>query len=339
MISTQRLTSVDAFDTPAPPVVNDAAPGRERAIWISVVILALVYVILFFSGTRFFVLKTAVLPIILAYGLVVRNRVAFMMDWLPLLSAIVLFDAIRGAIYAVIQRGYHTYYLEYVIKLEQAVFGTPALTLPLQDAVRSPALDLASVFTHASHFVFFLFFGLVLWQIRREHFWLYRRSLILLMLFGLMGYAVIPTVPPWLAARPHFAEVPPLAHISETIYTDYIPELYGTFSTNPVAAMPSLHVAFPLICAVVGWLAYGRVVGMILSLYSLFVMFAVIYLGEHYGVDVIAGAIVAGLAVVTARRLEAPTLSFAATIAVSILGIALTAAIVIGSRALPMATF
>jgi membrane-associated phospholipid phosphatase len=310
----------------------------ERATWIAIVALCGVYLALFLAGTRFLVLKTAVLPLILAYGLLVRHRAAFMADWLPLLAATILFDAVRGAIYTVIERGYIIYYVAYVVKLEEAVFGVAALPVPVQAALRSPALDTVTVLVHASHFMFFLLFGLVLWQVRREHFRVFRRSLVLLMLFGLIGYAVIPTAPPWLAARSTDL-MPALVFITEAQYTAVMPELYGTFATNPVAAMPSLHVAFPTVCAIVGWRAYGRRAGLLFSVYALLVAFSVVYLGEHYGVDVIAGLLVAVLAAELGRRMQPLGLSFQATMALSAAGVALTYLIAGMSGFLPPATF
>jgi membrane-associated phospholipid phosphatase len=297
-----------------------------RAIWISIVVLAVIYVVLFIGGIRFFVFKTAILPVILAYGLLVRQRAAFVMDWLPLLSATVLFDAIRGAIWIAIQRGYQSYYHEYVVTLEQAIFGVPAMPLPFQ-LLRTPALDDAAVMVHASHFAFFLLFGLILWHARREHFQLFRRALVFVMMFGLLGYAVIPTVPPWMAAEPGLGFIPPVAHVVQGIYTRYAHELYGSLDTNPVAAMPSLHVAIPVLCALVGWLAYGRRIGIALSVYALTVMFVVIYLGEHYAVDVIAGVIVAVVAVALARRMVSLSLSFRSAVLASAACLGLTVAI------------
>ena len=297
-----------------------------RAIWISIVVLAAIYVVLFISGIRFFVFKTAILPVILAYGLLVRQRAAFVMDWLPILSATVLFDAIRGAIWIAIQRGYQSYYHEYVVTLEHAIFGVPAMPVPFQ-LLRTPALDDAAVMIHASHFAFFLLFGLILWHARREHFQLFRRALVFVMMFGLLGYAVIPTVPPWMAAEPAIAFIPPVAHVVQGIYTRYAHELYGSLDTNPVAAMPSLHVAIPVLCALVGWRAYGRRIGIALSVYALIVMFVVIYLGEHYAVDVIAGVIVAVVAVALARRMVSLSLSFRSAVLASAACLGLTVAI------------
>ena len=323
------------------PLAEDSVPQPAplRAIWISAAILAVIYVALFLGGIRFFVFKTAVLPLLLAYAVLVRERATFIADWLPFLGATLLFDAIRGAIYILIQYGYHTYYLGYVIDLEQAVFGVPALTLPLQNAIRLPGFDLAAVMIHGSHFAFFLLFGLVLWHARREHFGYFRRSLVLVMALGLVGYAAIPTVPPWLAARPNFEMIPPILYITEIVYTHYVPEIYGAFSTNPVAAMPSLHAAFPAACAIVGWRAYGRRIGLALAAYATIVMFVVIYLGEHYAVDVVAGVAVAGIATAVASGTKSIGLSLRAAVMVGVLLVGLTTAIATLMPRIPLATF
>ncbi len=185
------------------------------------------------------------------------------------------------------------------------MFGVPAVSIPFQ-LLRTPVLDGAAVMVHASHFAFFLLFGLVLWHARREHFQIFGRALILVMLLGLLGYALIPTAPPWMAAEPNLRVIPPVTHITRGIYTRYAEELYGSVDTNPVAAMPSLHVAFPFLCALIGWRAYGRRIAAAVSVYALIVMFVVVYLGEHYAVDVIAGVLVAMLAAEVARRMPRP---------------------------------
>jgi len=327
--------------TPSVTVASPPAEPRSRharAIWISIAVVAAIYVALFVGGIRFFVLKTAVVPVILGYGVLVRNRAAFVMDWLPLLSATVLFDAARGAIYLVIQRGYQHIYVNYVIRLEEAMFGVPAMSIPFQ-TLRTPALDAIAVLLHSTHFGYFLFFGLILWHARPEHFRVFRRALIFVMLFGLVGYAVIPTAPPWIAALPEYGQLPPVPHVAEELYTHYASELYGAFATNPMAAMPSLHVAFPTMCALVGWQAYRRRTAIALSVYAVVIMLGVIYLGEHYAVDVVAGVLVAVAAMMAATKMAPVGLSFRATVIVSAIAIAATALLVQLARAVPARQF
>jgi membrane-associated phospholipid phosphatase len=265
-------------------------PDTNRAIQIGATLVAGVYVLLFASGFRFIAIKTALLPAVLICGLFARPRLMFLRDWVPLVAATLLFDAIRGLIWQMIRSRHIAYQVDYVIHLERALFGVSAVTIPLQ-TLRSTRLDQLAVLLHASHFLYFFIFGLVLWAAARDHFWLYRRTQILVMTYGLIGYAVIPTAPPWAAAE--LGRLPPLTRIAGDVYTHRIPELYGTFATNPVAAMPSLHVAFPIACALVGWRAFGPRIGIALALYALAVSVASIYLGEHYAVDALAGLVTA----------------------------------------------
>jgi membrane-associated phospholipid phosphatase len=73
--------------------------------------------------------------------------------------------------------------------------------------------------------------------------------------------------------------------------------------TNPVAAMPSLHSAVPWLMAIALW--KFRYVRWLALLYAASMSFAVVYLGEHYFVDALAGLISAGFAWLAARRLVA----------------------------------
>lgn len=302
------------------PERTERQAGMVLALGIA--ILVTLYVWLFVSGDRVFIRKTGVLPVFVLYGLLQRRRVAFLTDWLPLLTGTVLFDAMRGAIYLAEQYVSFPRFATYVIALERLVVWTPAAPLVLQQW-RTHALDLIAVFIHGSHFAFFLFFGLVLWHSRRAYFGQFRYALLLVMGLGLVGYALAPTVPPWMAFE-QLQILPPITHVAKYVYTSYSQELYGTFDSNPVAAMPSLHAAFPVTCALVGWQAYGRRVGIGLVLYSLAVMLAVVYLGEHYVVDLIAGAALAVAAVHISRRRVIEQWSFRQSLAISGSALALT---------------
>ena len=57
---------------------------------------------------------------------------------------------------------------------------------------------------------------------------------------------------------------------------------------NPVAAMPSLHAAFPLMLLLFFW-SSGRWVRLALGSYTLAMAFTLVYGGEHFVADVVAG--------------------------------------------------
>ena len=71
--------------------------------------------------------------------------------------------------------------------------------------------------------------------------------------------------------------------------------IYHFFYANKYAAMPSIHAAYPFLGALFaartfGWRALP------LFAYTCCVWFSVVYLGEHYVVDVIGGIILAAAA-------------------------------------------
>jgi membrane-associated phospholipid phosphatase len=64
---------------------------------------------------------------------------------------------------------------------------------------------------------------------------------------------------------------------------------HGQGLSNPVAAMPSLHAAFTLLVALFLWRSARWWWRIALALYPLAMGFTLMYFGEHYAVDVLAG--------------------------------------------------
>jgi hypothetical protein len=125
---------------------------------------------------------------------------------------------------------------------------------------------------------------------------------------GASVYWLAPTAPPWYASSAAAAgagEEPQVRRMmveyGELFWRDGWGSLYSVFGGNPLAAMPSLHFATSVMAALllaeVGYLA-----GAIGFSYALVLGFALVYLGEHYVVDLLAGAALAA----AVRRLERP---------------------------------
>lgn len=115
---------------------------------------------------------------------------------------------------------------------------------------------------------------------------------------GAVVYWAVPTAPPWwAAAEGHLDEIQERLPAVRRVMIEYGErfwgarwgDLYDVFGGNPLAAMPSMHFATSLMAArllsevgpiagAVGW-AYAATLGL-----------ALVYLGEHYAVDLIAGA-------------------------------------------------
>lgn len=75
---------------------------------------------------------------------------------------------------------------------------------------------------------------------------------------------------------------------------------HHSFEPNPVATIPSIHLG---VTALLAPLAASRKWRAIAAVYTAAMAFSLVYLGEHYVLDAVAGALAAGIAWVVARRL------------------------------------
>ncbi len=183
-----------------------------------------------------------------------------------------------------------------------------------------------------AHWLWFMVpHGSLLYIMLRHRFRFERSAVLTYAVFdiGAMVYWVLPTAPPWYAAahggrggdfrgRP-IAQAAPgggsreiavrrmMVEYGEFFWKDGWGPLYSVLGGNPLAAMPSLHFATSMMAAqllaetgpVAGALAWG---------YTATLGFALVYLGEHYVVDLLAGAALT-TAVHRAAPLATPALS------------------------------
>jgi membrane-associated phospholipid phosphatase len=132
---------------------------------------------------------------------------------------------------------------------------------------------------------------------------------------GCAIYFAVPTAPPWWSAEQGYIE--PVERVAEEVLEEDAralePEvrrimvdtgeqvwrrawepLYDKFNGNPWAAMPSLHFATSLMAAI-HLAEAGRIPGLIGWGYAATLGFALVYLGEHYVTDLVAGATLVAL--------------------------------------------
>ena len=112
---------------------------------------------------------------------------------------------------------------------------------------------------------------------------------------GAVFYWGIPTAPPWWASAKGLlpegeTEVRRMmVEFGPEFWGDLWEPLYDVLGGNPLAAMPSLHFATSLMAARV-LSETGPVAGAIGWSYAGLLGLALVYLGEHYLIDLIAGA-------------------------------------------------
>jgi hypothetical protein len=278
-----------------PPAAPPAAPPTNR-ILIGVVMFYVAVLVTMVASNRYvFILKSLVVPIMLLAALLSGRFKRFVNEWAVYLGVVVFFDFCRGLAFALTTHFTLPMYLGYVVAWERWLCGgalAPVAAQHFRAGLADPVwLDRFFVLVYSSHFVFFLLFGLVIWYARHEAFRTYAIAISVVMYGGLIFYFATPTIPPWAAAQ-EFLVIPPIVQIVRSFYNVHLPSVAAAFAVNPIAAMPSLHAAIPTMCALLALRYFGRG-SLLVVAYTVTVWVAVIYLGEHYLIDVIAGVLLA----------------------------------------------
>jgi hypothetical protein len=184
---------------------------------------------------------------------------------------------------------------DYAVVLERGLFLGSLPSAWLQDALYVPGrvgiLDCVLGVTYISYFAAPHLAAVVAWRTHRDLFPKAIAAISLTFLTGLLFYFLIPTAPPWLASENGVIQedihrvVPEL---SAQVAGDVYEQTSAAVGQNDVAAMPSLHTALTTIVALIAanYGAWGRRLGVA---YVLMMCLALVYLGEHYIIDEIAG--------------------------------------------------
>jgi membrane-associated phospholipid phosphatase len=215
-------------------------------------------------------------------------------DWLPLVGIMFVYDLLRGVADGLAFPVRETPQ----IRVETALFGKPAPTVWLQEHFwHGPNhlhwWDYAAWFLHLTHFFATFVAAAVIWVVAREHFARYSAMICVLALTGFATYVLYPAAPPWMAAQDgNLGEsnrmIAPIWHHIPVTNAGAVFE-HGQGYANDVAAMPSLHAAFALLLSLYLWRLVPRWWRPLLALYPIAMSLALVYAGEHYVVDCIAG--------------------------------------------------
>ena len=188
----------------------------------------------------------------------------------------------------------------------------------------------------------------VLWVRRRRDFYRWSTRYVVLSFSCYLAFALAPTAPPWAAARctaQQIAGHPSAPHCMATGYFERTGGILGLAAHprpgaqpwvqrisvrslgeihldkarlwvgsgrglfDPVASLPSLHAATTVLFAIFMWRRVRRAVRALLVLYPLMMGFTLVYAGDHYVIDVLAGWATAALVAFVVTRVERRWLS------------------------------
>ncbi len=216
----------------------------------------------------------------------------FLIDWLPFLFILISYDFLRSL--APILN--HRVHYEEMINIDKFIFGqSPTFFLQTNffNINHLQWYDYLATFFYFLHFALPLAFAFILWLKNRHYFKRFSNALLILSYSAFITYVIFPAAPPWLAAQKGY--LPGVIKILDTTLNSFpqklnLPSFYNNFNPNAVAAMPSLHAAYPLLVLLFAVKFFGKF-GLIFIPYVVGTWLSIVYLGEHYVADIILGVV------------------------------------------------
>lgn len=185
-----------------------------------------------------------------------------------------------------------------VIDLERGLglFFEPDLQSSLLD--NRWVIDIANFLYVNTHFTISTAFIVWLYLYRNDFFYFVRNTMMIAMGIALVGYGAYPCAPPRMMLDAGF---------TDTIksYSDVDQDSKAiSLLVNKYAAVPSMHIGFSLLIGLTAYRLCRRAVPKILwSMYPVLVFFVITVTANHFWVDALAGALVAGIAAFLATQL------------------------------------
>jgi membrane-associated phospholipid phosphatase len=190
---------------------------------------------------------------------------------------------------------------------DRAIFGTNPTTW-LQDRLVDGSghwYDVVAAVVYATHFPALPLVTVWVWFRNRDRIRSWYTGMLTLTTVGVLLYCVYPEAAPWLGSEygviGHVDRIPGRGW--EILHLEFVQGLLGSAlrGGNPVAAMPSLHAATPMLLTLFFWTNlrwWGRAM---MTVYVALMAVTLVYTAEHYVTDVVVGWLVAVLAACTAR--------------------------------------
>jgi membrane-associated phospholipid phosphatase len=236
-----------------------------------------------------------------------REHLGFLRDWWIPMVLLLVYMSSRG----LADELGTPVHVTSAIRFDEWLFGGTMPTVTLQDKwcgepcawdSHGQWYDTLFAVVYYSHFVVGLTIAVVLWLRNRTNWMAFMRRYIGINFVGLVGYLVYPLAPPWWASENGYLGEP-VTRITARgwdtlgLHSTRIDVAAAMPTGNPIAAMPSLHTATATLVAIYGISRLRHPARWLLLLYPATMGLALVYNGEHYVLDLLAGVLVAFLVV------------------------------------------
>lgn len=224
----------------------------------------------------------------------------FVVDWIPFAVLLFLYDLTYGLVEYIGQ----PVRVGGLVATDKLLFGGQVSSVWLQQHIKHDGSvgwwELGVAVVYASHFVVPFATAGVLWWRSRARWREWATQLLTLSFAAVIVYAAVPTGAPWYAAK--VGLIPaldrPVGRGWTKIGLQAAPGLLerGRLFVNPYAAVPSLHAAYSFLFAVFVYrmIAHGRW-RLLVFAYPAAMAFTLMFGGEHFAIDILAGWVLAAL--------------------------------------------
>ena len=279
-------------------------------------LLVMGYTIMVVKNEREMIITALVIGAFLLVALV------FASDTFKLLSlyvaAVVLFSHVRALADSTGIPVHYSYAPAFDRLFGLGALPSAVLQDTLYDAARLSLLDWVLYAVYSSYFSIIHIVTPLVLLAKKD--WFPRHVIMCVIVFwgGLVIYYLLPTAPPWLASSGEVSRV--MDHVGRSINEASYEVGQERFGTNPVAAMPSVHMAATVVVAFTLWRLW-RPLAVVGVIYSVVMGFALVYFGEHYVIDVLAGILLAVGAYIVVTKYWEPLVAWAGGVKSGALGL------------------
>ncbi len=230
------------------------------------------------------------LPAFFLYG----KGVEYVKRFLPFVAILIVYDSLRSLVPYFV----HDVHFHEMIDFDKLIGFGQLPTIQLQHLLYHAQLhwfDYYFLFSYLLHFIAPYIIGILTWHYRPAGYWRFVSALLVLSYAGFITYLLFPAAPPWMASNVGYIDH--ITKLSTDIWFAWglhsFPTIYSHLNANQTAAVPSLHAAYPLLDLLFINRLFGKKWAIPFAIYPLSVWFAVVYLGEHYVIDVLLGILYA----------------------------------------------
>ena len=224
---------------------------------------------------------------------------SFIKDFLPFFLILVTYGTVYNQQHSIASGNVE---INLLINFEKFLFSGYIPSAYIQNSLlfKEPWYDILKPLmeiSYMTHFTIPIVFAWIIWQKQKNYYWQYITGFLILTYAGFLTFTFFPAAPPWYAS--YYGYLQGSDYVKNISF--FTPEILIN-SSFPVAAIPSLHAAYPFYVSLFTLFIWGKKTSLVF-IYPLIISFATLYLGHHYVIDLLIGYTYAAISYVISLKL------------------------------------